>query len=128
MRRTTAVFAGAVVLSAAFASQAVAAPVEIIAPNARAAAEVDFRGELLRQKNVVDSFQVGQGLYCVIVNPSAGINLSNALILANGGPQTTSVSTIGQPTLSCNNRRDAITVVTLKDGHPASSSFTLAVL
>ncbi|MFF9321042.1 hypothetical protein ACF1BP_25675 [Streptomyces sp. NPDC014735] len=63
MRRTTAVFAGAVVLSAVFASQAVAAPAEIVAPNARAAAEVDFHGELLRQKNVVDSFQVGEGLY-----------------------------------------------------------------
>ncbi|MFE7430443.1 hypothetical protein [Streptomyces sp. NPDC057545] len=128
MRRTTAVLAGAVVLSAVFASQAVAAPAEIVAPNARAAAEVDFHGDLMRQKNVVDSFQVGEGLYCVIVNPNAGINLSNALILANGGPQTTSVSTIGRPTLSCDSRRDAVTVVTLKDGLPESSGFTIAVL
>ncbi|MFF3734684.1 hypothetical protein ACFYXM_31465 [Streptomyces sp. NPDC002476] len=105
-----------------------AAPAEIVAPNARAAAEVDFRGELLRQENVVDSLQVGEGLYCAIVDPNAGINLSNALILANGGPQTSSVSTIGRPTPSCDSRRDAVTVVTLKDGHPESSSFTIAVL
>lgn len=128
MRRTTAVFAGAAVLSAVFASQAVAAPAEIVAPNARAAAEVDFHGELLRQKNVVDSFQVGEGLYCVIVNPNAGINPSSALILANAHIHADSVSTIGRPTTSCDNRRDAITVVTLKNGHPTSSSFTLAVL
>ncbi|MFF2960992.1 hypothetical protein ACFVT1_19230 [Streptomyces sp. NPDC057963] len=128
MRRTTAVFAGAAVLSAVFASQAVAAPAEIVAPNARAAADVDFRGELLRQKNVVDSFQVGEGLYCVIVNPNADINLSNALILANARIHADSVETIGKPTTACGSRRDAITVVTLKDGLPASSSFTIAVL
>lgn len=128
MRRTAAVLAGTAALSAVFIPQAVAVPEEIIAPNARAAAEVDYHGELLRQKNVTDSFQVGEGLYCVIVDPNAGINLSSALILANGGVGTTSVETIGRPTLSCGSRRDAITVVTLDDGHPASASFTIAVL
>ncbi|OKI41285.1 hypothetical protein A6A29_38120 [Streptomyces sp. TSRI0281] len=111
-----------------FIPQAVAAPGEIIAPNARAAAEVDFNGALERQKNVTDSHRVSEGLYCVTVDPSAGINLSSALILANGGPGTTSVSTIGEPTRACDSRRDAITVITLKDGHPASSNFTIAVL
>ncbi|MEU3652927.1 hypothetical protein AB0E67_08755 [Streptomyces sp. NPDC032161] len=128
MRRTTAVFAGAAVLSAVFASQAVAAPAEIVAPNARAAADVDFDGELLRQKNVVDSFQYGPGVYCVIVDPTAGINLPSALILANAQIHADSVVTIGEPTTSCDSRRDAITVVTLKNGLPASSSFTIAIL
>ncbi|MFE4974861.1 hypothetical protein ACFRAR_22505 [Kitasatospora sp. NPDC056651] len=128
MRRTAAVIAGAVVLSASFTAQAVAAPAEIVAPNARAAAEVDSKGGLERQKNVVDSFAYGPGVYCVIVDQAAGINLSTALILANGGPGSTSVSTIGKPTTSCGSRRDAVTVVTLKDGLPAPSSFTLAIL
>ncbi|MFE7524736.1 hypothetical protein ACFU7Y_03350 [Kitasatospora sp. NPDC057542] len=128
MRRITAVLTGAVALSAAFTSQAVAAPAVIDAPNARAAAEVGYRGELLRQKNVVDSFQVAEGLYCVIVDPNAGINLPSALILGNAGGHATNVHTIGQPTTSCNGRRDAITVVTLKDNLPKSDSFTIAVL
>ncbi|WP_331753813.1 hypothetical protein [Streptomyces sp. NBC_00826] len=128
MRRTAAVLTGTAALTAVFIPQAVAAPAEIIAPNARAAAEVNFNGALERQKNVTDSHQVSQGLYCVIVNPSANINLSNALILANGGPSTTSVSTIGKPTLACDSRRDAITVVTLRDGHPVNGNFTIAVL
>lgn len=128
MRRTAAVLAGTAALSAVLIPQAVAAPAEIIAPNARAAAEVNSLGVLQRQKNVIDSHRVSQGLYCVIVNPSANINLSSALILANGGPTTTSVSIIGKPTQACNNRRDAITVVTLKDALPEDSNFTLAVL
>ncbi|MCR8578781.1 hypothetical protein [Streptomyces sp. Isolate_219] len=128
MRRTAAVLAGTAALSAVFIPQAVAAPTEIVAPHARAAAEVNFNGALERQKNVTDSHRVSQGLYCVIVKPSANINLSSALILANGGPNTTSVSTIGKPTSACDNRRDAITVVTLKDGLPVSSNFTIAVL
>ncbi|MFF8912751.1 hypothetical protein ACF08M_05325 [Streptomyces sp. NPDC015032] len=128
MRRTTAVFVGALALSAALASQAVAAPAEIDAPNARAAAEVGYRGDLMRQKNVVNSFQNDPGVYCVIVDPNAGINLPSALILANPHIHADSVVTIGEPTLACNSRRDAITVVTLKNGLPASSSFTIAVL
>jgi hypothetical protein len=128
MRRTAAVLAGTAALSAVLIPQAVAVPDEIIAPNARAAAEVDYHGELLRQKNVVDSFRVGEGLYCVTVDRNAGIDLSSALILANGGVGTTSVETIGKPTMSCDSRRDAITVVTLKDGHPASAYFKIAVL
>lgn len=128
MRRTTAVLAAAVVLSAAFTVQAAAAPAEFVAPHARAAAAVGVNGELERQKNVVDSFEASPGVYCVIVNPAADINPSDALILANGGPGTTSVSTLGKPTSSCGNRRDAVTVVPLKDGRPTPSSFTIAVL
>ncbi|AZS75036.1 hypothetical protein DDE74_32625 [Streptomyces lydicus] len=110
-----------------FIPQAVAAPAEIVAPHARAAAEVNFNGALERQKNVTDSHRVSQGLYCVIVKPSAHINLSSALILANVA-SATSVSIIGEPTMACDSRRDAITVVTLKDGLPVSSDFTIAVL
>ncbi|MFE4357450.1 MULTISPECIES: hypothetical protein [unclassified Kitasatospora] len=129
MRRTATVLAGVTALSSVFVSSAVAAPAEIVAPNARAAAQVSARGELERQKNVVDSFETpNQGVYCVIVDPAAGIDLSTALILANGGPTTTGVSASGLPTSSCNNRRDAITVVTLDNGRPVVGSFTIAVL
>ncbi|WP_316519936.1 hypothetical protein [Kitasatospora brasiliensis] len=129
MRRTVAVFAGVIALSAVFTGQAAATPTEIIAPNARAAAAVDFHGDLLRQKNVVESFEtVHPGVYCVIVNPSAGINLPSALILANGGVGTTSVEVLGAPTTSCDSRRDAITVVPVNNGHPVRASFTIAVL
>ncbi|WP_030246336.1 hypothetical protein [Streptomyces sp. NRRL S-350] len=129
MRRTAVVLAGSAALSVAFTLQAAAAPAEIIAPNARAAAEVDFHGELQRQKNVIDSFEsTHRGVYCVIVDPAAGIDLSSALILANGGVGTTSVEAAGRPTSSCDNRRDAITVVPVNDGHPTPASFTIAVL
>ncbi|MFI9366264.1 hypothetical protein ACIG5E_35205 [Kitasatospora sp. NPDC053057] len=130
MRRTVTVLAGAAALSVAFTFQAAAAPGEFIAPNARAAAEVDYHGALQRQKNVIDSFKSAHGpnVYCVIVNPSAGINLSSALILANGGVGTTSVEASGYPTTSCDSRRDAITVVPVNNGRDVSASFTIAVL
>ncbi|MET8630858.1 hypothetical protein ABZW30_45465 [Kitasatospora sp. NPDC004669] len=128
MRRTAAVFAGAAALSAAFTLQAAAAPAQITAPNARAAAEVDSLGRLQRQKNVIDSYRPFTGVYCVIVDPSAGIDLPSALILANGGVGTDSVQILREPTQSCGNRRDAITVVPVKDGRQTDAEFTIAVL
>ncbi|WP_033355635.1 hypothetical protein [Kitasatospora aureofaciens] len=77
---------------------------------------------------MVDSFKVAEGLYCVIVDPNAGINLSNALILANTGGHASNAVTIGPPNSSCDYRRDAITVVTLRDNIPANAGFELAVL
>ncbi|MFJ8444282.1 hypothetical protein [Kitasatospora griseola] len=128
MRRTAAVLPGSVVLlSSALVPRAAAAPAEIVAPNARAAAEVDSLGRLVRQKNVTDSIPSGKGVYCVIIDPDAGIDLSTALILATGYPAT-NVTTQRQPTQACDNRQDAVTVVTLVDGRPEYSGFTLAVL
>ncbi|MGW7064808.1 hypothetical protein ACWGHM_40840 [Streptomyces sp. NPDC054904] len=116
----------------ALSGTAIAAPAELDAPYARAAAEVTRDGTLLAATNVESSRKITTtvGLYCVKVSDPR-IDLASAVVMGtlNSGNGTMSITVDKRPTVPCGNDPATITVYT---GGPSTSradaGFTVAVL
>ncbi|WP_159033075.1 hypothetical protein [Streptomyces fodineus] len=80
MRRTLAALLPAIALTATLAPSAQAAPTPVNSPYTQASAVVHSNGELAEAKNVVSSWRVRAGEYCVKVD--AGIDVAKATVLA----------------------------------------------
>ncbi|WP_030267582.1 hypothetical protein [Streptomyces violens] len=128
---------GALVLTAAAVASvpvltgtAAAAPGDMNAPYARAAAKVAANGAVLASKNVASVTRPRAGAYCVKVSDPA-IDLANAAITAsiNGGAYARTISATGDPTGECGNDPSTITVYTFYiSANLSDAPFTVAVL
>ncbi|MGW7018129.1 hypothetical protein ACWGGS_02010 [Streptomyces decoyicus] len=112
------------------AGVATAAPADMNAPYARAAAKVSQDSSLLSAKNVraVTRAAVnGAGYYCVYVSDPK-IDLADAAITATISNSRGMITAIGAPHGYCGGSTDAITVVTSNiHGAPADLPFTVVV-
>ncbi|MFF9703578.1 hypothetical protein ACF1FE_20675 [Streptomyces griseofuscus] len=111
------------------AGSASAAPADLNAPYARAAAKVSANGSLLATKNVASSERLEgrpAGYYCVAVSDPT-IDLRNAAVLATVNNNRSMITAI--PNSNCNGKTRTITVVTSNyHNDPADVPFTVAVL
>ncbi|MGA5193125.1 hypothetical protein [Streptomyces exfoliatus] len=121
----TAALSSVLVLS----GTATAAPLDMNAPYARAAARVSADGTLLATKNIASAARFnGQpaGYYCVQVSDPT-IDLRNAAVLATVNNMRAMITAI--PNSSCNGQNRTITIVTTNHSNtPADVPFTVAVL
>ncbi|AYV32322.1 hypothetical protein EES41_36805 (plasmid) [Streptomyces sp. ADI95-16] len=127
--RIIALVVAAVASVSVVAGTASAAPADLNAPYARAAARVAANGTLLATKNVasVERFN-GQptGYYCVRVS-DATIDLRNAAVVATVNNFRAMITAI--PNSNCNGQTRTITVVTSNYNNDlADVPFTVAVL
>ncbi|MFD9454140.1 hypothetical protein ACFWBC_13740 [Streptomyces sp. NPDC059985] len=127
--RILALTAAAVVSVPVLTATASAAPRDLNAPYARAAARVGADGTLLATKNVssVARFN-GQpvGYYCVAVSDPT-INLRDAAVLATVNNYRAMITAI--PNSNCNGQTRTITIVTSNHNNDlADVPFTVAVL
>lgn len=127
--RVLALAAAAVASVPLLAGPASAAPANLNAPYARAAAKVSADGTLLATKNVASAERVnGQpaGYYCVAVSDPT-IDLRNAAVLATVNNFRSMITAI--PNSNCNGKTRTITVVTSNYHNDlADVPFTVAVL
>jgi hypothetical protein len=131
-RSTGVLVAAAAALAAmpVLAGTAAAAPAQLYAPYARAAAQVDANGNLTAQKNVSSSRRVGtQSTYCIVVS-DPDITLKDAVVMGtvNAGVGTYSIDVRNYPTSACGNAADTITAYTAYGTAANPVAFTLAVL
>ncbi|MEU0103663.1 hypothetical protein [Streptomyces sp. NPDC006267] len=107
-----------------------AAPADMDAPYARAAAKVSQDSSLLSGKNVRAVTRAASntaGLYCVYVSDPK-INLADAAITATISSYRGMITAIGDPHHYCGGATDAITIVTSNiHGAPADLPFTVVV-
>jgi len=113
----------------ALAGTAAAAPAEMYAPYARAAAKVQGNGTLLAAKNIDTARRVNQGQYCLTVS-DPDIDLSDAVVLGttNAGGGTYSLDVRREPTTTCGNAARTITVYSAYGTSASDVWFTVAVL
>lgn len=130
MRTRVLALAAAVMASVTVLSgTAAAAPTELNAPYARAAAKVAADGTLLAKKNVASAARLNgrpAGYYCVQVSDPT-VNLRDAAVLATVNNQRAMITAI--PNSNCNGLTRTITVVTSNyNNDEADVPFTVAVL
>lgn len=127
--RAIALTVAALVSVPVLASTAVAAPVDMYAPYARAAAKVAANGELLAQKNVAESRKVNTGRYCVKVSDPDIDDLKDAAIHVTSNSSWGTLIAFGTPTSTCGNAADTITVWSADRNSTAwtDSAFTVTV-
>ncbi|MEV4430578.1 hypothetical protein ACN9M0_35770 [Streptomyces sp. R-07] len=126
--RAIALTVAALVSVPVLASTAVAAPADMYAPYARAAAKVSAGGTLTDSKNVTSVSRPRAGVYCVkITDPD--IDLRKAAVLATvNGIKIRMISVNNAPDPACGNAADAVTVYTFyADGTSSDAPFTLTV-
>ncbi|MFF3216941.1 hypothetical protein ACFYYB_40750 [Streptomyces sp. NPDC002886] len=127
--RILALTAAALVSVPVLAANAWAAPTDLNAPYARAAARVGGDATLLATKNVSSAARVNGrpvGYYCVAVS-DATVNLSDAAVLATVNNNRAMITAI--PNSSCNGQSRTITIVTTDHANaPVDVPFTVAVL
>ncbi|MER7397543.1 hypothetical protein ABT381_18765 [Streptomyces sp. NPDC000151] len=128
-KRSAALTAAALISLPALAGTAAAAPPEMYAPHAQAAAQVAANGTLLAAKNVSSSWLVGKAGYCVVVS-DPDVTLNDAVVVGttNDGQGTYSIDVRREPTSTCGNRKNAITVFTAYGTTANPVKFTVAVL
>ncbi|MGI5444701.1 hypothetical protein ACQEVM_03000 [Streptomyces sp. CA-243310] len=106
-----------------------AAPADMNAPYARAAARVAADGSLLSTKNVSSSARLNgrpAGYYCVQVSDPT-VDLRDAAVLATVNNQRAMITAI--PNSSCNGQTRTITIVTTNyNNDPVDVPFTVAVM
>ncbi|MFD7223652.1 hypothetical protein [Streptomyces sp. NPDC056652] len=106
-----------------------AAPADLNAPYARAAAKVGADGTLLATKNVASAERLNgrpAGYYCVAVSDPT-INLANAAVVATVNNNRSMITAI--PNSNCNGKSRTITIVTSNYNNDAADvPFTVAVL
>ncbi|MFE9045969.1 hypothetical protein ACFYOG_34375 [Streptomyces sp. NPDC007818] len=127
--RAIALTVAALVSVPVLAGTAVAAPADMYAPYARAAAKVAANGEVLAQKNVSSvTYGTAAGSYCVKVS-DPDIELKDAAVVATISNNRAMITAIGDPHPWCQSAANAITVViTDSAGAAMSAPFTVAVL
>ncbi|MGW7052963.1 hypothetical protein [Streptomyces sp. NPDC054887] len=130
MRTRIIAFVAAIAASVTFMTgTASAAPADLNAPYARAAAKVGGDGTLLATKNVASAARLnGQsaGYYCVQVSDPT-INLRDAAVLATVNNFRATITAI--PNSNCNGLTRTITVVTSDyNNNLRDVPFTVAVL
>ncbi|MGX1274920.1 hypothetical protein [Streptomyces phaeoluteigriseus] len=127
--RILALVTAAVASMTVLAGTASAAPADLNAPYARAAAKVAGDGTLLAAKNVVSAERFNgrpTGYYCVAVSDPT-IDLRNAAVLATVNNYRAMITAI--PNSNCNGRTNTITVVTTDYTNDFRDvPFTVAVL
>jgi len=132
MRRTVAVTVAALASLPVLAGTAHAAPADMDAPYARAAAKVHHDATLLAGKNIESVTRGGlgtivTGVYCVKVSDPE-IDLANAAINATLNNDRGEITAIGNPHAYCSSATDTITVVTSdSSGNQADRPFTVTV-
>lgn len=134
MGRTMRVRSLALVIAAAasvplLTGPASAAPVDMNAPYARAAARVAADGSLLSTKNVSSSARLNgrpAGYYCVQVSDPT-VDLRDAAVLATVNNNRAMITAL--PNTNCNGQTRTITIVTSNYNNDAVDvPFTVAVL
>ncbi|MGW6718050.1 hypothetical protein [Streptomyces sp. NPDC054995] len=127
--RVLALAAAAMASVTVLSGTATAAPADLNAPYARAAAKVSADGTLLAQKNVASAArQNGQaaGYYCVQVSDPT-VNLRDAAVVATVNNYRAMITAI--PNSNCNGLTRTITVVTTDaNNNLRDVPFTVAVL
>jgi hypothetical protein len=127
--RILALVTAAVASMTVLAGTASAAPANLNAPYARAAAKVGADGTLLATKNVSSVARLNgrpAGYYCVAVSDPT-IDLSEAAVLATVNNFRSMITAI--PNSNCNRQSRTITVVTSNYNNDAADvPFTVAVL
>ncbi|MEE4495085.1 hypothetical protein [Streptomyces sp. BE230] len=127
--RILALVAAAVASVPVLAATASAAPADLNAPYARAAAKVGGDGTLLAAKNVSSAERLAgrpAGYYCVAVSDPT-IDLRDAAVVATVNNNRSMITAI--PNSNCNGKTRTITVVTANyHNDPADVPFTVAVL
>ncbi|MFY0516125.1 hypothetical protein ACOMD4_37930 [Streptomyces anulatus] len=127
--RVLALAAAAMASVTVLSGTATAAPADMNAPYARAAAKVAADGTLLAQKNVASAARLNgrpAGYYCVQVSDPT-VNLRDAAVLATVNNQRAMITAI--PGTSCNGLSRTITVVTSNfENDAVDVPFTVAVL
>lgn len=110
--RALALTIAALVSVPVLAGTAVAAPVDMYAPYARAAAKVAADGTLLAAKNVASVTKPANttGRYCVKVSDPDIDDLKDAAIQATSNSAWGTLIVFGQPTATCGNAANTITV------------------
>lgn len=108
---------------------ATAAPVDMYAPYARAAAKVAANGELLAAKNVASSTKASTGNYCVKVSDPDPIDLNDAAIQVTSNGQWVTFIVNARPTSTCGNATDTITVHSVQSNTITwtDTAFTISV-
>ncbi|MEU9204281.1 hypothetical protein [Streptomyces sp. NPDC048332] len=110
------------------AGTSVAAPIDMYAPYARAAAKVAANGTLLAQKNVGESRKVATGQYCVKVSDPDIDDLKDAAVhvTSNSGWATFIVQ--APPTTRCGSDPNTISVLAINTANAyGDTAFTLTV-
>lgn len=130
--RAIALTVAALVSVPVLAGTAVAAPADMYAPYARAAAKVAGDSTLLAAKNVSSATRstvnTARGVYCVKVS-DPDIELKDAAVLATINNNRAMITAIGDPHSWCRNDPNTITVVlTDSAGAAIDAPFTVAVL
>lgn len=127
--RATALAVATLVSVPVLAGTATAAPENLNAPYARAAAKLSANGELRAGKNIESSKRVAKGRYCVKVSDPS-IDLENAAIVAsgNGSIAGPGFNVYGKPLDICGNEPNTITVIVYSGTTEADAPFTVAVL
>ncbi|MFJ5114413.1 hypothetical protein ACIQAD_27655 [Streptomyces sp. NPDC088551] len=127
--RILALVAAAVASVPALAANASAAPTDLNAPYARAAAKVSADGTLLSTKNVSSAERLNgrpSGYYCVAVSDPT-VDLRNAAVVATVNNNRSMITAI--PNSNCNGKTRTITIVTSNYNNDAADvPFTVAVL
>ncbi|MEU7010658.1 hypothetical protein [Streptomyces sp. NPDC046332] len=135
MSHSTAGRARAIALSVAalvsvplLAGTAVAEPIDMYAPYARAAAKVAANGELLAQKNVAESRKVANGQYCVKVSDPDIDDLKDAAVHVTSNSNWATFIVHPQPSALCGNAPNTVAVHAIDAANAlADTAFTLTV-
>lgn len=129
IRNMTLAAAAAAATVSVLAGTATAAPADLNAPYARAAAKVAADGTLLATKNVSSVARVSgkpAGFYCVAVSDPT-VDLGNAAVVATANNFRAMITAI--PNSNCNGQTNTITVVTSNYNNESTDvPFTVAVL
>lgn len=126
--RAIALTVAALVSVPALASTAVAAPVDMYAPYARAAAKVAGNGTLLAQKNVAESKRVATGQYCVKVSDPDIDDLKDAAIHVTSNSNWATFIVTATPTTACGSDPNTIYVRSIGTNNGwADTAFTVTV-
>ncbi|WP_329214742.1 hypothetical protein OG257_36815 [Streptomyces sp. NBC_00683] len=127
--RAVALTVAALVSVPLLTGTASAAPVDLYAPYARAAAKVASDGTLLAAKNVASVTKPATGQYCVKVSDPDIDDLKDAAIQATSNSAWATLIVFGTPTGTCGNAANTITVWSADRNGTAwtNSSFTVTV-
>ncbi|MEU9999164.1 hypothetical protein [Streptomyces sp. NPDC050848] len=126
--RAIALTVAALVSVPLLAGTSVAAPIDMYAPYARAAAKVAANGTLLAQKNVAESRKVATGQYCVKVSDPDIDDLKDAAVHVTSNSSWATFIVQPQPTPTCLNDPNTITVFSINTSDNwGDTAFTLTV-
>lgn len=126
--RAIALTVAALVSVPLLAGTSVAAPIDMYAPYARAAAKVAANGELLAQKNVAESRKIATGSYCVKVSDPDIDDLKDAAVHVTSNSNWATFIVHPQPTTRCGNDPNTVSVLSVGLANTyEDTAFTLTV-